>query len=155
MGAAAIRGSLTNQSLSDAFLALIKQLRKPITPESKTLYAPSFDHAVKDPVEDDIAINVSTKILVFEGNYVALNVEPWSEAADLMDQIWFVELDNDVARKRLISRHVKAGIAKDEEDAGKRADQNDLINGQEIMQKRRKIDEIVQSIDDDGWKPDE
>ena len=155
MGAAAIRGSLTNQSLSDAFLALIKQLRKPITPESKTLYAPSFDHAVKDPVEDDIAINVGTKILVFEGNYVALNVEPWSEAADLMDQIWFVEVDNDVARKRLISRHVKAGIAKDEEDAGKRADQNDLINGQEIMQKRRKIDEIVQSIDDDGWKPDE
>lgn len=138
-----------------AFYELIKMLRKPITPESKTLYAPSFDHAVKDPVENDIAIHVGTKVLVFEGNYIALDQAPWRDAALLMDEIWFVEVDNHVARKRLVSRHVKAGIAKDEEEGGKRADQNDLVNGKEIMDKRLDVHELIKSVEDEGWKPGE
>lgn len=138
-----------------AYYELIKRLRQPITPESGTLYAPSFDHAVKDPVENDIAIGKGTRVLIFEGNYVALDQEPWKGAAVLMDEIWFVEVDNDVARKRLVSRHVKAGIAKDEEEAGRRADENDLVNGKEIMDKRVQVHELIKSIDDDAWKPEE
>ncbi|KAI4852717.1 P-loop containing nucleoside triphosphate hydrolase protein, partial [Aureobasidium sp. EXF-8845] len=42
---------------ASSFLDLVKKLRKPISPETKTLYAPSFDHAQKDPVNDDIPIH--------------------------------------------------------------------------------------------------
>lgn len=138
-----------------AYHELIKKLREPILPESGTLYAPSFDHAVKDPVENDIAIGKGTRVLIFEGNYVALDQEPWKDAAALMDEIWFVEVNMATARKRLVSRHVKAGIAKDEEEAGRRADENDLVNGKEIMDHRVQVHEVIQSIDDDAWKPEE
>ncbi|KAH7025880.1 P-loop containing nucleoside triphosphate hydrolase protein [Microdochium trichocladiopsis] len=130
-----------------AFLALVKALRA-----RSTIYAPSFDHAVKDPKENDIPLRAHHRIVVFEGNYVCLNKEPWREAAGLMDERWFVEVDFAVARSRLVKRHVKAGIAADEIEAGKRADENDLVNGREIVDNKVDIDEVVYSREDAGWK---
>jgi pantothenate kinase len=137
-----------------SFLKLVKKLREPLLPESKTFHAPSFDHAVKDPVEDDIPISPSMRIVIFEGNYLALKKEPWSEAAALMDELWFMEVDLDVSRDRLVSRHVKAGIAKDEADAHKRVTENDHVNGREILEDRLAVDEVITSKEDDEWTPE-
>ncbi|KAE8843715.1 hypothetical protein HRS9122_04818 [Pyrenophora teres f. teres] len=137
-----------------SFLSLVRSLRSPILPETSTLYAPSFSHALKDPVENDIAIPPSVRIVVFEGNYCALDKAPWSEAAALMDEVWFVEVDFEVARRRLVQRHVKAGIARDEEEAGNRADENDLVNGREIMENRVPVCEVVRSVEDGAWAPE-
>jgi pantothenate kinase len=139
----------------NSFFKLVKKLREPILPESQTLYAPSFDHAIKDPVHNDIAIAPSVRIVIFEGNYCSLDKEPWKDAAELMDERWFVDVDFDVARKRLIHRHVKAGIAANEEEAGKRADENDLVNGKEIIDHRLDVHELVKSRDDRTWAPEE
>ncbi|TKA78300.1 hypothetical protein B0A49_02056 [Cryomyces minteri] len=138
----------------DSFLKLVKKLREPLLPESATFYAPSFDHAVKDPVQDDIAIPPTARVVVFEGNYCSLNKSPWKEAAALMDELWFVDVDFDVARQRLVTRHVKAGIAKDEADAHKRITENDLVNGREIVDDRMEVQEVIVSKDDDAWKPE-
>lgn len=137
-----------------AFLELVKKLKEPLLPESMTLYAPGFDHAAKDPVERDVAISPGTRVVVLEGNYLALDKDPWREAAGLMDELWFVEVDFDVARERLVSRHVKAGIAKDEEEAHKRVTENDLVNGKEIVGARLDVHEVVVSKEDDAWKPE-
>ena len=141
---------------AEAFLTLVKQLRQPLCPESKTLYAPSFDHALKDPVADDIPIHPSARILVFEGNYLSLGTgaKEWKEAAELMDELWFVEVDESVARKRLVSRHIAAGLAKNEEEAGKRADENDLANGKEIIKGRLHVHEVIHSREDNSWRPE-
>ncbi|KAL0942372.1 uncharacterized protein CTRU02_200258 [Colletotrichum truncatum] len=134
-----------------AFHKLVVSLRQPLHADSSSIYAPSFDHAVKDPKENDIAILPSHRIVVFEGNYLALDKSPWNDAARLMDELWFVDVDFEVARRRLIKRHVKAGIAKNEEDADRRARENDLVNGREIMDHRIKVDEVVVSREDDEW----
>ena len=134
------------------FIRLVRALREPTDSGTVTLYAPSFDHAVKDPVEDDIPIPATARVIFFEGNYLSLSKEPWTEAASLMDELWFVEVDFDVARKRLVKRHVEAGIVKDEEEGNQRALQNDLVNGQEIVDNRLDISEIIVSREDDQWK---
>lgn len=138
----------------ESFLSLVKMLREPLCPETGTLFAPSFDHATKDPVADDIAIAPCVRIVIFEGNYLSLNKSPWKDAAELMDELWFVDVNLDVARSRLVYRHVKAGIAKDEEDARKRADENDLVNGKGILENRMDVHEVVRSHDDDTWAPE-
>ncbi len=138
----------------ESFLKLVKKLREPLLPESQTLYAPSFDHAAKDPVDNDIAIPPAARVIVFEGNYLSLNKSPWKDAAELMDELWFVKVDFDVARQRLVGRHVKAGIVKDEEGAHKRVTEVDLVNGKEIIDDRMRVHEIVISKEDDGWKPE-
>ncbi|KAH6674488.1 phosphoribulokinase/uridine kinase [Halenospora varia] len=137
-----------------AFLSLVKAIRIPLTPTSLPLYAPSFDHALKDPVLDDIPILPTSRVIVFEGNYLSLNKEPWKEAAGLMDELWFVEVDFEIAGRRLVPRHVKAGIAADEEGAWKRVRENDLVNGQEIVYFRMDgVHEVVVSREDDAWAP--
>ncbi|KAG9205399.1 hypothetical protein G6514_008040 [Epicoccum nigrum] len=137
-----------------AFLRLATKLREPILPETRTLYAPSFDHAKKDPVANDIPIAPSVRILIFEGNYLSLNHGPWKEAAQLMDELWFVRVEFEVARRRLIRRHVEAGIARDEAEAARRADENDLVNGREIMEGRLEVSEVVESKEDPEWAPE-
>ena len=57
-------------SIKPGYYNLVRSLRNPITPELGTLSAPTFDHAVKDPVEGGVEIGRDVKIVVFEGNYV-------------------------------------------------------------------------------------
>lgn len=136
-----------------AFLELVKTLRRTLLPESKTVYAPSFDHAIKDPVADDIPIHPASRIVIFEGNYLSLDQGLWKEAAELMDELWFVEVDFETARTRLLVRHVAAGIAKDEEEAGNRADEIDLVNGRQIVDQRLDVQEVIISKEDESWRP--
>lgn len=132
------------------FHALVQSLRKPISPE-QTIYAPSFDHAVKDPKENDIAVLPTHRIVVIEGNYVALNKEVWRDAALLFDELWFVEVDFEVARKRLRERHVRAGIVQTIEEGDKRATENDLVNGKEIVDCSLQVHELITSREDGSW----
>lgn len=139
-----------------SFLKLVQELRFLLFPNSTTIFAPSFSHALKDPVENDIPILPSHRIIVFEGLYLSLDKEPWKEAADLMDELWFVQVEKEVAASRLIPRHVKAGIARNEEEASERAWKSDLVNGDQIINDRLKqgITEIIISREDDMWKED-
>lgn len=132
---------------ADRYLSLIIDLvnNKP------TIWAPTFDHAVKDPRERDLMISSETRIVLVEGNYVALDEPIWRDAAKLYDELWFVEVDLEVARKRLRERHLRAGIVQTLEDGDKRALENDLVNGKEILDKRLPIAEIVKSVEDQDW----
>ncbi|KAJ9156463.1 Phosphoribulokinase/uridine kinase [Pleurostoma richardsiae] len=134
-----------------AFLRLAQRLREPLTASSPAIFAPSFDHAAKDPREDDIAVLPTHRVAVLEGNYLALDREPWRSAAALADEVWFVEVGRDVARRRLVRRHLAAGIAADEAEAERRADENDLRNGDEILSERVRADEVIVSNEDEGW----
>ena len=132
------------------FLSVVQKLREsPIS--SQPILAPSFDHAVKDPKEDDIAVAPAQRIVVVEGNYVALKQPVWEDAAALFDELWFVEVGFDVARERLASRHVRAGIVTRLEDGYKRADENDLVNGREIVENRMPLQEVIVSKEDNLW----
>lgn len=128
------------------FLQIVQQLREPLNAGTKTILASSFDHATKDPVLDNIQIPPSCRVILIEGNYLSLGsgASEWRQAAELMDELWFVEVSEDIARERLIRRHVAAGIAQTEAEAAKRADENDLVNGREIVAGRLPVHVTVQ-----------
>ncbi|KAM5352629.1 hypothetical protein ACJ41O_005351 [Fusarium nematophilum] len=131
------------------FLSLVKALSA--TPTEAPILAPSFDHALKDPRDDDIAILPEHRVVVLEGNYLALDRDVWRDAAALLDELWFVEVEFEVARRRLRERHVRAGIVRDLEEGDRRAMENDLVNGEEIIKYRLKVDEVIQSREDESW----
>lgn len=135
----------------DKFLEFERSLRKKIAPDTPALYAPSFDHAIKDPVENDIVVPATCRVIFFEGNYLSLDREPWKSAARLMDELWFVDVEFETARKRLVHRHLEAGLAQNEEEADKRAVENDLVNGKEIVENRLPVQEIITSCYDPSW----
>ena len=136
----------------EKYYELVRRLRERILPESVTIYAPSFDHRIKDPVENDIPIPPKARIVVFEGLYVALDEEPWRDAAALMDELWFVDVPMEVAVERLVKRNVAAGLSPDIEHARTRTMASDMRNGQQVLDHRLPVDEMIQSIEDDAWK---
>ena len=105
-------------------------------------------------MQDDIAIPPTARIVVFEGNYLSLGKGEWGEAAGLMDELWFVEVEESVARRRLVERHLRTGVSRSREEAERRADENDLVNGREIVDGRVKVHEVIYSREDDEWKPE-
>lgn len=107
-----------------AYVDFVARLRCPI-PDAGVIYAPSFDHALKDPTPDAIGVTPSHRIVVIEGLYTILDVDPWRQAAAQMDERWWVQIDPARARTRLVNRHVQTGVAKDMDEAIWRAENND------------------------------
>ncbi|KAK9447447.1 P-loop containing nucleoside triphosphate hydrolase protein [Limtongia smithiae] len=133
----------------ESLLSLVQKLRVPVSADAKSIYAPSFDHAVKDPIENDIKVLPTDRIIIIEGLYLMLEDSPWNQIADLMDELWFVNVERAVARDRIIRRHLEAGIARNEAEAIKRADESDLVNGDYIVSHSLTPDKMIISIQDD------
>ncbi|KAF5596661.1 panthothenate kinase uridine kinase-related [Fusarium subglutinans] len=106
----------------------ISKTREPLI----IIKAPGFDHAKKDPIPNAIKISSRAQVVIIEGNYVLLHQDPWSRISTLVDDKWFVDVPVDIARERLASRHLRAGIETTTEAAIKRADENDIPNGEYI-----------------------
>ncbi|KAM5349017.1 hypothetical protein ACJ41O_008840 [Fusarium nematophilum] len=125
------------------FHQLVQALREPVTDGTPTIYAPSFDHATKDPVEDNIAIAPEARIIILEGLYLSLDREPWSSAARLMDELWFLDVDREVAIARLVKRHVHSGIVSGVAAAEHRVASTDLLNADDILNNRLPVHEHI------------
>lgn len=128
---------------AEAFYRLVRSLRESLTADSPTVYAPSFDHAIKDPVANDIPILPKSKVVIFEGLYLSLSHPPWSLAASLMDESWFIHVDREIARARLVKRHVASGIAPDVAAAEYRISSTDFLNADDIMDNRLPVQELL------------
>ncbi|KAG9012945.1 hypothetical protein FRB90_006427 [Tulasnella sp. 427] len=117
-----------------AYCEFVRRLRKPIPEapvvelemEGDKITAPSFSHELKDPTPDAIVVRPSHRIVLIEGLYAFLGLERWRDAAEMLDERWFVEVDFEVARERLVKRHVLTGVTETEEEARERADNNDI-----------------------------
>ncbi|KFY40485.1 hypothetical protein V494_03468 [Pseudogymnoascus sp. VKM F-4513 (FW-928)] len=136
---------------AEAFVKLVKALRESSVTEvddpSQSFHAPSFDHAVKDPIENDIYIPSSQRIVILEGNYLLLNEHPWDQVQHLVDESWFVSISRETAKNRLVKRHLQAGIETTTEAAALRAEENDLRNGDHIKENMVCPNFIIESSD--------
>ena len=140
---------------SQSYYQLVKKLRQSIEATTPTIYAPSFDHAVKDPVENDIGIPKTARIVVFEGLYVAMDREGWRDAAELMDEVWVIETSLAVAEARVAKRNFAAGLTETLEESLARTRASDMRNAREVMAERLPCQEIIKSVEDDSWKSEE
>lgn len=115
--------------------------------QKETFYAPQFDHAVGDPIENGICVSPDISIIILEGNYLACDIAPWSEIVNYVDDTWFVDVDMEIAKQRVARRHLASSIESTWEDAVRRAENNDLPNGLDIWTHLIKPAVVVQSVD--------
>lgn len=73
------------------------------------VYAPGFERAVDEPVAAEIAVEPAVRVVVVEGNYLLLDVEPWRHVDDLLHETWFVEATEEERVRRLVERHTAFG----------------------------------------------
>ncbi|XP_026419222.1 putative uridine kinase C227.14 [Papaver somniferum] len=110
-----------------------------------SVYAPSFDHGVGDPIEDDIFVTLQHKLVIVEGNYLLLEEGAWKEVSSVFDEKWFIDIDIDTAMQRVLKRHISTG--KPPDVAKWRIDYNDRPNAELINKSKKNADLIIRSVD--------
>lgn len=105
------------------FVAMLHQLR---SQSSWELFAPVYQRELNDAIAGAIAIPSQTRLVITEGNYLLLDDPPWDQVASLLDEIWFVELDQNERLRRLTARHLR--FHDDPATAQRRATGNDERN---------------------------
>eukprot|EP00741_Cyanophora_paradoxa_P021419 tig00021352_g20677.t1 len=124
----------------EKLVAVLRKLRA-----DGAVKAPSFDHGVGDPVEEDIEITPAHRVVLLEGNYVLLDEPHWRDIGPLVDDTWYIDVDVDAAMERVVRRHMAAwGV--DEGRARARADSNDRPNALLIAATKPRASTVVPSL---------
>ena len=55
-----------------------------------------------------------TQLVITEGNYLLLDDGPWAAVAPLLDEAWYIEVDEVARRARLVRRHQQFGRSAEE-----------------------------------------
>ncbi|GJN87373.1 hypothetical protein Rhopal_000322-T1 [Rhodotorula paludigena] len=132
-----------------SYVSFVQALRA--QPYLASVPYPTFSHALKDPQPSSSPILPNHRIVVIEGLYCLLDVEPWREAAGLLDERIFVNVDREVVRDRLVRRHLHTGVETEREAAEKRVDLSDMLNGDHIREHLFEPTLQVSSLEDSAF----
>lgn len=106
-----------------------------------TVWAPTFDRSLEEPIAGSIAVAPETQVVLTEGNYLLLPNDPWCQVPALLDAIWYVETPDEVRRQRLIERHRSYGRSPAE--AAERALGSDERNAELVRSTRDRAGAIL------------
>jgi pantothenate kinase len=110
------------------YVALLTRLRHQAPGE--IVYAPEFRREIEEPIAGAIPVLPQTRLVIAEGNYLLLDDEPWRGIRDLLDDAWYVDVDDALRRERLILRHMHFGRSR--EAATEWVDRSDEANARVI-----------------------
>lgn len=94
------------------YVALLARLR--LRTEGEVVYAPAFRREIEEAVAGAIAVPPETELVITEGNYLLLDQGPWAGVQEQLDAVWFIDIDDDIRRARLVARHVRYGRTEEE-----------------------------------------
>lgn len=92
---------------SAGYAALLRRLRQQSATE--TIYAPEFRRDIEEAIAGALPILPSTSLIITEGNYLLLGSDGWQAVAGLLDEVWYVDVDNSLRLSRLQQRHQQFG----------------------------------------------
>lgn len=88
-----------------AFLRTLADLRV----SGGTVFAPSFDRELEEPIADALAIQPELSPVIVEGNYLLHDSDGWEAVREELDLVLFVDVPHAIRLHRLIERHVRYG----------------------------------------------
>ncbi len=97
---------------SAGYVALLRRLLA--QDDDEVVYAPEFRREIEEPIANAIPIHSRTQLVITEGNYLLLEGGPWAQVAGLLDEVWYVDVDDEVRRHRLTRRHEQFGRSAEE-----------------------------------------
>jgi pantothenate kinase len=122
------------------YAALLARLSDP--DPAVTVYAPAFDRALEEPVAGSIPVAAGVPLVVTEGNYLLHDEGGWARVRPLLDETWFLELDQEVRVRRLVDRHVRFG--KERPFAERWVHDSDEANARLVARGRDRADVVVE-----------
>lgn len=90
----------------DGYVALLRRLA---TQRNGTIYAPVFDRSLEEPIGSAVPVRADVPLVITEGNYLLLHEHGWGAVREHLDETWFVDVDPDERRRRLLARRISYG----------------------------------------------
>lgn len=120
------------------FASLLRRIK---SEQSEDIYFPVFDRVIEESIAAQGVISQKTNVVIVEGNYLLHDKDGWNDIAQLLDEIWFIDIDDEVRMQRLIDRHIAFG--KSPESAEKWARGSDEVNAQIIAAGRDRAHAVI------------
>lgn len=118
------------------YVALLRRLRS-----EDTVYAPAFDRERELSVAGAIPVLPEHGLVVTEGNYLLLDEPGWREVRPLLDECWYVDVDDTVRVRRLVDRHLRHGRTR--AAAEEWVARSDEANARLVISSRDRADLVV------------
>jgi pantothenate kinase len=118
-------------------LAQVRDARKRVS-------LPTFDRTIDEPVytgNPEQTVDLETRYIVTEGNYLLLDSLPWTTIDELADLRVWIDIPAERAKRQTIQRHIKFG--RTPQEAKLWYEINDQLNADFIAQRSRHADFIV------------
>lgn len=90
------------------YAALLQRLRTART-DDPAVWAPMFERDLEQPIAGALEVPGDVPLVITEGNYLLLDDGPFAQVRALLDEIWFVEVPQQLRHARLIARHEQFG----------------------------------------------
>lgn len=121
------------------YVALLRRLR--VAAPGATVYAPAYERKNEEAIAGSIPVGPDISLVITEGNYLLFAEPPWPAVRELLDEIWWVDLDEDERRRRLVARHIRWG--KTPAQAERFVARSDEANARALAPGRTHADRIV------------
>lgn len=120
------------------YVALLRRIRSEM---SHPIYFPIFDREMEESITAQGVVKPNTHLIITEGNYLLLASDGWEEVRALLDEIWFVDVDDRLRLDRLIARHIRYGRSPSAAQAW--AQGTDELNAIIVGESRERADVIL------------
>lgn len=120
-------------------VALLARLRP--GGDDGVVYAPAFHRHLEEPVAGAVPVPPDAGLVVVEGNYLLHDDGRWAQVRPLLDECWYLEVDDDLRVERLVARHVAHG--RSPEAAREWVLRSDEANARLVAPGRERADVVV------------
>jgi len=120
------------------FASLLQRIRNE---KSVDIYYPVFDRSIEESIAAQGVVTKETKVVIVEGNYLLHDSGGWEAISELLDELWFIDVDDEKRLERLIARHIAYG--KSPADAQSWSRGSDEVNARTIATGRSRAHAVI------------
>ena len=121
----------------DGYVALLTRLRSQPGP----VYAPRFDRDLEESIGSAVLVPPQVPLVVTEGNYLLYDEHGWGAVRPVLDEVWYLQLDDAERRRRLVRRRLGHGDTL--ERAEYWVENVDELNAALVAATRQRADSVV------------
>jgi pantothenate kinase len=88
------------------FVHLLRRLRS----GEALVYAPDYSRVLHESIGGVIPVPSDVRVIVVEGNYLLLDVAPWSEVRALLDLVLYLDAPEQTRQESLVRRQLARGL---------------------------------------------
>ena len=125
----------------EGYVTLLGRLKRQRETGESWVHAPDFDRGLETSVGSAIPVGLDVPLVVTEGNYLLSTEGAWADVAGLLDESWYLQLDDPTRVDRLVRRREGYGTAHDEALAW--ATGSDQANADVVARGRERADLVV------------